>query len=983
MLDKILQQISGIGSGAKSAGEAVQAVSTTAAGGGGNRPDGGNMMPTTMGTISSGTALPNSNHISDHLGKISSNQTIAQTPVGRPMPTGVSRGEIGLAAVSAGVSAASAVGKTAFSLLPNVDATIARMSDYYSAGLRQPGMSMQGMQALSMGTGLSATGRSGEIMNYLSSQGVSASSGLMGQQATQIANASKYLGMDPMAAAQAINGLTNGAGSSNMMRNFGIYTSDPNTGRPLTQTQIFDQIHGQLTAGREKATVQQVNDSFNRGNLGASLQAAGMDEATVQMYHLYELSKAQGKTLDLNDSAAMEAYREEQIQAGNINPNEAAQQINTSTEGVMNNAQDEYVAGLKAGAAAITFLNDTIVNALIPALGGPNAFMSLAAGNNPLGAIANGVGGVISGAIGFGASMLSGKLLGGNLLGGGKGTVPPIEGPKVGPVGSGEVKAAQDAAADAAKGAASSANDVAKAVSGVAKEASAFEKVIGSLSKVVGPVSKTLGALATPLMVAQVGLEAANKSVEYGQQAVEDPTKNMLETAHNENASNWDAMLPWGKKQTELREKAQGQWGNGDWIGALGTQVESAFNMSPLGAIGNFFTGVANYIGGAQVELNKGSIGSTPTPPPGYVEGKNGMWSNPSQPGMVWNSQTRSLQLSGGYGGLSSTIGGANGSTSAKSGAQTAPSKPSFIMPIDGKINEGFGPRDTTNIPNASKNHRGIDIDARDGTPTKATADGTVTQSSWENSGGNVIMLEHTNGYRSRYLHMSKSNVSPGAVVRQGQIIGLSGNTGSSSYGAHLHFEIHLNGTAIDPLTVIGAGNVLDIGFDQQEKKQPEVLTTSSGASTQEGIIGSMRASVASHVSVGSVGSSSSAGSSSGSKAPSSSKSSSSGSNAPYMPHPSVGSGHSSGQASGKGGDDKNQMRLGQLNGQHTLGADQMKMWRDALQEAIGGRGTRAPNNVTINVSIAQASQAEAQRLANMVKQYLEDDVLLNNMARK
>ena len=991
MLGTILTQIQSIGTSAAGATKAVQEVSKTAGGGAANRPDGGNVMPNTLGTISSGTALPNSNNVEEHLGKLStSSQTIAQGPVGRPMPTGMSRGEVGLAAVSAGISVGYSAVKTGFAMMPNVDATIARMSDYYTAGLRQPGMSMQSLQGIAMRTGLSATGRSSEVMNYLSSQGVSMATSLGPQQATQIANASKYLGMDPMQAAQAINGLTNGTGSANMMRNFGIYTSDPNTGNPLSQTQIFDQLHGQLTAGRAKATVNDVNNSFNRGNLGASLQASGMDDATIQMYHLYELSRAEGRKLDLNDETAMQAYRQQQIDAGNINPNEAAQKISTSTEGVMNKAQDQYVAGLNAAATSIEFLNSTIVDKLIPALGVPTGYLSMAAGNNPLGAVASGIGGVVGGALSFGTQMLFNSVLGK----GGKGTVPTVEGPKTGPVGSGEVKAAEEAAAaekaaaDAAKGAAGSADDVAKAVSGVAKEASAFEKVIGSLSKVVGTASKVIGAAALPLTVAQVGMEASRASIDYGAQAAKDPSKNFFPQAASDNVDTWKSNPsgPGGRDWEAGKTREQQQYAQGDWLGGIGTHLSTWFNgfMSP---INNVVSGIGNYLGAASVELNKGQINTAPTPPPGYVQNSNGTYSDPKNNSFSWNPETKSVQLSGpGLGDGSSNLIAGGGSTSSKSGGQKAPSKPSFIMPINGKINEKFGPRDTTNMPNASKNHKGIDINAPSPTPTMATADGTVLESKWDNNGGNIILLEHASGYRSRYLHMSKSNVGPGAVVRQGQIIGMSGDTGSSCYGAHLHFEIHLNGTPIDPLTVIGAGNVMNVGFDQQaqDQKKPEVLTTASGSTTQEGILGSMRAAVASNVSVGSVGSSTAAGSYSGGATPSSSKSSkSSGSNAPYMPHPSVGAGHSGGQASGKGGDDKNQMRLGQFNGQHAMGADQMKMWRDALHEAIGGRQNRAPNNVTINVSIAQASQEEAQRMANMVKQYLEDDNLLNNMARK
>jgi murein DD-endopeptidase MepM/ murein hydrolase activator NlpD len=80
------------------------------------------------------------------------------------------------------------------------------------------------------------------------------------------------------------------------------------------------------------------------------------------------------------------------------------------------------------------------------------------------------------------------------------------------------------------------------------------------------------------------------------------------------------------------------------------------------------------------------------------------------------------------------------------------------------------------------------------GTPVVASADGTVIRAGWDNMGyGWMVWIEHDNGYKTLYAHLSRYDVDAGQIVRQGQLIGLSGNSGNS-LGPHLHFEISLNG---------------------------------------------------------------------------------------------------------------------------------------------------------------------------------------------
>jgi murein DD-endopeptidase MepM/ murein hydrolase activator NlpD len=102
--------------------------------------------------------------------------------------------------------------------------------------------------------------------------------------------------------------------------------------------------------------------------------------------------------------------------------------------------------------------------------------------------------------------------------------------------------------------------------------------------------------------------------------------------------------------------------------------------------------------------------------------------------------------------------------------------------------------------------HPGIDIAAGEGAPVWAAAAGVVTmaQGGWNGGYGNVVMIDHGNGYLTVYGHLSQYNVVPCQGVAAGTIIGLSGNTGNS-FGAHLHFEIREGGVNISPWYVLPA----------------------------------------------------------------------------------------------------------------------------------------------------------------------------------
>lgn len=124
----------------------------------------------------------------------------------------------------------------------------------------------------------------------------------------------------------------------------------------------------------------------------------------------------------------------------------------------------------------------------------------------------------------------------------------------------------------------------------------------------------------------------------------------------------------------------------------------------------------------------------------------------------------------------------------------------SFIWPAESsrRVTSPFGTR-LHPILGVYKSHNGIDIGADYGTNILAADGGIVAVSQYSSSYGNYVVINHGNGNRTLYAHMSKRLVSVGDTVEQGQTIGLIGSTGMST-GPHLHYEVTINGTRTNPL---------------------------------------------------------------------------------------------------------------------------------------------------------------------------------------
>ncbi len=124
---------------------------------------------------------------------------------------------------------------------------------------------------------------------------------------------------------------------------------------------------------------------------------------------------------------------------------------------------------------------------------------------------------------------------------------------------------------------------------------------------------------------------------------------------------------------------------------------------------------------------------------------------------------------------------------------------PTYIKPISGgRLSSGFGARSAP-TKGASTNHKGVDWAVPIGTTVAASNAGTVVHAGWASGYGYAVYINHADGRQTRYGHLSKVLVKAGQTVSQGERIALSGNTGRST-GPHLHFEIRINGSAVNPL---------------------------------------------------------------------------------------------------------------------------------------------------------------------------------------
>ena len=128
--------------------------------------------------------------------------------------------------------------------------------------------------------------------------------------------------------------------------------------------------------------------------------------------------------------------------------------------------------------------------------------------------------------------------------------------------------------------------------------------------------------------------------------------------------------------------------------------------------------------------------------------------------------------------------------------------------------------------------HAGVDIPGPTGTPIYATADGIISHAARQGGYGNMIEINHGKGIATRYGHLSKIIVSDNARVRRGQIIGLMGSTGRST-GPHLHYEVRIDGRAVNPVPFLTTADYL---LAAQDRSVGQIPVSSTGPAAQDGL---------------------------------------------------------------------------------------------------------------------------------------------------
>ena len=151
-----------------------------------------------------------------------------------------------------------------------------------------------------------------------------------------------------------------------------------------------------------------------------------------------------------------------------------------------------------------------------------------------------------------------------------------------------------------------------------------------------------------------------------------------------------------------------------------------------------------------------------------------------------------------------------------------------------GIMRSGFGFRRHP-ILGYSKMHTGVDWAAPYGTPIFASGNGTVDRVGWDGGYGKYVRVKHNNGYETAYGHMSAfaRGIEPGKRIRQGQVIGFVGSTGLST-GAHVHYEIVVNGRFVDPMRIrLPRGRVLEgpmlAGFEKERERIEGIMSRKAG----------------------------------------------------------------------------------------------------------------------------------------------------------
>lgn len=281
----------------------------------------------------------------------------------------------GFSILGGAVQAIGGLAAGAFSAMPNVDAAMGMASgEYYQGYMSGNNWRTVGSSTANfLGNGQNMVGAAGVVSASLASQGITfngtknnsgvfGGAGMYGSIAKSIGGAAQMMNVSNDVAAQSIGSMYSGATSMGLMQNFGIMTTNPNSGKSATPTQIFAMLNDRLTGGG-RMSYKQVQTALGPGGaLSLDIQNSGLDATGQQMLRSYMLSASQGKYLNFDNPNS--AASQSAIKAAGGNPLQAGMTVTAATNQTMQTAATAYVDGMNKATKAIVGLEHTLNNFL-------------------------------------------------------------------------------------------------------------------------------------------------------------------------------------------------------------------------------------------------------------------------------------------------------------------------------------------------------------------------------------------------------------------------------------------------------------------------------------------------------------------------------------------------------------------------------------------------------------------------------------------
>jgi murein DD-endopeptidase MepM/ murein hydrolase activator NlpD len=294
---------------------------------------------------------PGTNQVNNSLGQFSQFGQGPGSEVGNLGNLKLGLGKIGLA-LPAG----------AYAGAPDLALTMQRSVGFYQAGLKSPGINRAQLERATfsaMDGGLSSRGSDAAVAALLAGRGYMPGSANYLQTAAQVGGAFKYLGMDNAAAASSIAGLQSGAMGANLYQ-YGISTYDAATGKEKTPGQIAKQLMSAMTGGRGFSSVEALQESRQRGFLGANMSTMGFDAGQQEILYQAMIDLTAGRNPDL-------AVRGNAQGGGNANTAlTAAGRLSSSETRLMMTAEESMIKGFENAADTVEAFNKQLEKVIEP-----------------------------------------------------------------------------------------------------------------------------------------------------------------------------------------------------------------------------------------------------------------------------------------------------------------------------------------------------------------------------------------------------------------------------------------------------------------------------------------------------------------------------------------------------------------------------------------------------------------------------------------